>query len=54
METASAKYFYSENLEVNVNGIPYLSEDEVAVGIGEIIELSLRLVTPTNGIVFNN
>ncbi|VDN03575.1 unnamed protein product [Thelazia callipaeda] len=36
------------SVHVSVNGIPYLSEDEVTLGIGEIAELSLTFLTPTN------
>ncbi|OZC10117.1 hypothetical protein X798_02707 [Onchocerca flexuosa] len=36
------------SVQASVNGIPLLTDDEVTVGIGEIIELSLSLITPTN------
>lgn len=34
--------------------MPFLSDDEVTVGIGEIVELSLSLLTPTNGNFLNS
>uniref|UniRef100_A0A8R1TQI6 Uncharacterized protein n=1 Tax=Onchocerca volvulus TaxID=6282 RepID=A0A8R1TQI6_ONCVO len=36
------------SVQASVNGIPFLTDDEVTIGIGEIIELSLSLITPTN------
>uniref|UniRef100_A0A915Q411 Trafficking protein particle complex subunit 11 domain-containing protein n=1 Tax=Setaria digitata TaxID=48799 RepID=A0A915Q411_9BILA len=38
------------SVQASVNGIPFLSDDEVTVGIGEIIELNLSLITPTNDV----
>uniref|UniRef100_A0A0R3RQZ3 Trafficking protein particle complex subunit 9 n=1 Tax=Elaeophora elaphi TaxID=1147741 RepID=A0A0R3RQZ3_9BILA len=36
------------SVQASVNGTPFLSDDEITVGIGEIFELSLSLITPTN------
>ncbi|EFO24879.2 hypothetical protein LOAG_03607 [Loa loa] len=36
------------SVQANFKGMPFLSDDEITVGIGEIIELSLSLITPTN------
>lgn len=36
------------SVQANVNGMPLLNDDEITVGIGEIVQLSLSLITPTN------
>ncbi|MCP9263068.1 hypothetical protein DINM_006420 [Dirofilaria immitis] len=36
------------SVQTNINGMPFLADDEVTVDIGEIVELSLTLMTPTN------
>ncbi|VBB30057.1 unnamed protein product, partial [Acanthocheilonema viteae] len=37
------------SVQASVNGILFMSDDEIAVGIGEIVDLTLSLITPTNG-----
>ncbi|MFH4983476.1 hypothetical protein AB6A40_010185 [Gnathostoma spinigerum] len=37
------------SIEVGVNGIPYVSEDEIPVGIGEIVDLNVRLISSMDG-----
>ncbi|CAG9530714.1 unnamed protein product [Cercopithifilaria johnstoni] len=36
------------SIQASINGMLFLSDDEITVGIGEIVELSLSLITPTN------
>uniref|UniRef100_A0A9J2PDJ2 Trafficking protein particle complex subunit 11 domain-containing protein n=1 Tax=Ascaris lumbricoides TaxID=6252 RepID=A0A9J2PDJ2_ASCLU len=33
------------SIEMSVNGIPYVREDDVVVGIGEVLDLELRLIS---------
>ncbi|KHN73550.1 Trafficking protein particle complex subunit 9 [Toxocara canis] len=33
------------SIEMSVNGIPYIREDDIVVGIGEIVELEIRLIS---------
>lgn len=38
--------------EMSVNGIPYVREDDVVVGIGEVLDLELRLISSIKGLFF--
>lgn len=38
---------------MSVNGVPYLSEDDILAGIGEIFDLEVKLISSVRGLNSN-